>query len=327
MKSPHSRRLLGAVSLLSLASAGPVSAEAPAGSPAAQATSSTSPAPPTASTPALPFDARVTREIQLWRKAKPEKEDTVAVPPGRILTVFELKPEQTFEGEKSAVAAVRPHAQSTYYTLLAPLQPVAPGEVMTDAEAAALLFQKVPAANRAWCQRFAERYLLPASAGAGKAGVIIYSASADDACAGYLAVGSGTGKQAKAHAQPRRGPIMSVRVREVAGSPPLMEVVEAVRGKGLSGWRRVLLSVERGTPRELLVVDEELHQLKGDTKDAVFSVVKMTPAGDGLGIEVRRTDAQVVLATGAEKARTESVKSYHYAGGKLTAVKQPAGGK
>jgi len=321
MKSLKSRRLLGAVSLLSLASAGPVSAEPPAGSPAAPAAPAAPSAPATVSTPALPFDARVTREIQLWRKAKPEKEDTVAVSPGRILTVFELKPEQTFQGEKSAVAAVRTHAQSTYYTLLAPLQPVAAGEVMTDAEAAALLFQKVPAANRSWCQRFTERMLLPDAAGAGKAGVIIYSASPDDACAGYLALGSGTGKAVKARAQPRRGPLLSVNVREVAGSPPLMEVVEAVRGQGLSGWRRILLSVERGTPKELLSVDEELHHVKGDTKQMVVSAVKMTPAGDGLDIEVRRTETQVVLATDTEKARTEDVKRYRYAGGKLTAVK------
>jgi hypothetical protein len=304
---------------LTLVGAGPVSAETPAGSPAAPATPS--------ATPPLPFDARATRDIQLWRKAKPEKEDTVAVPAGRILTVFELKPEQTFEGERSPVAAVRPHAQSTYYTLLAPLQPVAPGEVMTDAEAAALLFQKAPAANREWCKRFTERMLLPASAEAGKAGVIIYSASADDACAGYLALGSGTGKEAKARAQPRRNALLSVHVREVAGSPPLMEVVEAVKGKGLSGWRRILFSVERGTPRELLAVDEELHLLKGDTKQATFSVVKMTPGGDGLDIEVRRTETQVVQATGAEKARTESVKHYRYSRGKLTPVKQPAGTK
>ncbi len=257
MKSPTSRKLLGTVSLLTLVGAGPVSAETPAGSPAAK---------PASAAPALPFDARVTRDIQLWRKAKPEKEDTVAVPAGRILTVFELKPEQTFQGEKSPVAAVRPHAQSTYYTLLAPLQPVAPGEVMTDAEAAALLFQKAPSASREWCQRFTERMLLPASAGVGKAGVVLYSASSDDACAGYLALGSGTGKAARARAQPRRGPLLSVNVRDVAGSPPLMEVVEAVRGQGLSGWRRILFSVERGTPKELLVVDEELHHLKGDTK-------------------------------------------------------------
>jgi hypothetical protein len=292
-----------------------VSAETPAGSPAAP------PASSKPATPPLPFDARATRDIQLWRKAKPEKEDMVAVPAGRILTVFDLKPEQTFQGEKSPVAAVRPHAQSTYYTLLAPLQPVAPGEVMTDAEAAALLFQKVPAANREWCKRFTERMLLPASAGVGQAGVILYSASSDDACAGYLALGSGTGKAAKARDQRRRNALISVNVRDVAGSPPLMEVVEAVKGQGLSGWRRVLFSVERGTPKELLVVDEELHHVKGDTKQEVASAVKMTPAGDGLDLEVRRTDTQVVLATGAEKARTEEVKRYRYAGGKLTTVK------
>ncbi len=315
MKSPTSRRLLGAVSLLTLVSAGPASAETPAASPAAP------------STPALPFDARVTREIQLWRKAKPEKEDTVKVPAGRILTVFKLEPEQTFEGEKGPVAAVRTHAQSTYYTPPKPLQPVAPGEVMTDTEAAALLFQKVPAANRAWCQRFTERMLLPASAGAGKAGVILYSASVDDTCAGYWALGSGTGKAAKARVQPRRGPLLSVNVREVTGGAPLLEVVEAVKGEGLSGWRRILSSLERGTPKELLTVDEEIHQLKGDTKQAIFTAVTMNPSGDGLDLEVRRTETQVVLATGAEKARTESVKRYRYARGKLTEVTQPAGTK
>lgn len=312
MKSPSSRRLLGAVSLFTLVGAGPVSAETPAASPAA---------------PAPPFDARVTREVQLWRKAKPEKEDMPLVPPGRVLSVFKLEPEQTFQGEKSPVAAVRPHAQSTYYTLLAPLQPLAAGEVMTDAEASALLFQKAPAANREWCQRFTERHLLPASAGAGKAGVLLYSASADDACLGYLALGTGSGKAARARALPRRGAVLSVNVREVAGSPPLLELVEAVKGQGLSGWRRVLSALDRGTPRELLVVDEELHHLKGDTKLMVASAVTMTPGADGLDVEVRRTETQVVLATGAEKSRTESVKRYRYAKGKLNAVAQPAAPK
>jgi hypothetical protein len=315
MKSPTSRKLLGAVSLLTLVGAGPASAQAPAASPA------------TPATPALPFDARVTRETHLWRKAKPENEDMVKVPPGRILTVFKLEPEQTFKGEKAPVAGVRTHAQSTYYTLLSPLQPLAPGEAMTDAEAAALLFQKAPAAHRAWCQRFTERMLLPASAGAGKGGVILYSASADDNCAGYLALGSGTGKAAKARAQPRRGALLSINVREVAGAPPLLEVVEAVKGEGLSGWRRTLSSLERGAPRELLTVDEELHQLKGDSKQTIMSAVTMSPSGDGLDIEVRRTEMQVALATGAESGRTESVKRYRYAGGKLTAVTQSAGTK
>ena len=303
------------MSLFTLVGAGPVSAETPAGLPAAPAA------------PAPPFDARVTREVQLWRKAKPEKEDMPLVPPGRVLSVSKLEPEQTFQGEKSPVAAVKPHAQSTYYTLLAPLQPLAPGEVMTDAEAAALLFQKAPAANREWCQRFTERHLLPASAGAGKAAVLLYSASADDACLGYLALGTGSGKAARARALPRRGAVLSVNVREVAGSPPVLELVEAVKGPGLSGWRRVLSALERGTPRELLVVDEELHHLKGDTKQMVTSAVTMAPGADGLDVEVRRTQTQVVLATGAEQSRTESVKRYRYARGKLSAVAQPAAPK
>lgn len=316
MKSPSSRRLLGAMSLFALVGAGPVSAETPAASPAA-------PAPP-----APPYDARVTRELPLWRKAKPDKdEDRVVVPAGRVLSVFKLEPEQTFQGEKAPVAAVRPHAQSTYYTLVTALRPLAPGEVMTDTEAAALLFQKAPAANRPWCQRFTERHLLPASSGVGKAAVLLYSASADDACLGYLALGTGTGKAARARALPRRGALLSVNTREVPGSPPLLEVVEAVKGPGLSGWRRVVSALERGTPRELLVVDEELHHLKGDTKHMVASVVTMTPGGEGLDVEVRRTETQVVLATGAEKSRAESVKRYRYAQGKLTAVAQPAAPK
>jgi hypothetical protein len=304
------RRLLQAVSLLSLAG-GSAGAQAPAS------------APVRAAPQAVPFEARVTRQTQLFRKVKPDTDDVLLITPGHIVSVSRLDKEQTWKGETAPMAAVHPYAQVTYYMLSSYLQPVGAGEVVSDADAAAVLFQKAPEASRAWCQRFTGRLSLPASGGAGKAEALVYSAANDTACAGYLALVSGTGKAAKARALPRRGAIQSVTVHEVpGGGPPLLDVVEALSGPGLSGSRRTLLSLERGAPRELLSVELERNKLEKDTRQSVNSTMALNPSSSGLDIEVRRTELQVVLATGAETKGAESVKRYRYAGGKLTA--QPA---
>jgi hypothetical protein len=308
------RRLLQAVSLFSLAGAGPAGAQAPASAPA-----------PTAP-PAVPFEARVTREAELFRGPKPKQEDKAVLTAGHVLTVSKVESEQTWNGEKGLLVAVNPYAQSTYFTLLPWLQPLESGAVISEADAAALLFQKAPAGERAWCQRFAGRVLLPASAGAGKAGTFLYSASSDDACAGFVALVSGTGKGAKARALPRRGPIQSVVVHEVpGGGAPLLDVMEALRGKEISGSRRVFLSLERSGPREVLAVEVATDQLEKDSRRSVASTVAINPSGSGLDIEVRRTETRAVLATGAETRGAESVKRYRYEGGKLKAL--PAGAK
>jgi hypothetical protein len=306
--TPALRRLLQAVSLLSLAG-GSAGAQAPASAPARDAPQ------------AVPFDARVTRQAQLFRKVKPETEDVLLITPGHIVSVSRLDKEHTWKGETAPMAAVHPYAQGTYYMLSSYLQPVGPGEVVSDADAAAVLFQKAPEASRDWCKRFTGRLSLPA--GVGKAEALVYSAASDTACAGYLSLVSGTGKAAKARALPRRGVIQSVTVHEVpGGGPPLLDVLEALSGPGLSGSRRTLLSLERGGPRELLAVELERNQLEKDTRQSVNSTMALNPSSSGFDIEVRRTETRVILATGAETKGAESVKRYRYAGGKLTA--QPA---
>jgi hypothetical protein len=311
--SPGLRRLLQAVSLLTMAGVGPAGAQTPASVPAPSAL------------PAVPFDARVTRDAELFRKAKPENEDVALLSPGHVLTVSKLEAEQMWKGETGLVVAVSPFPQSTYYTLLSRLEPLGPAAVISGTEAGALLFQKVPEADRAWCQRFAGRVLLPASAGAGKAGALLYSASSDDACAGYMALVSGTGKAAKARALARRSAILSVAVHEVpGGGPPLLDVTEALRGKGISGSRRTLLSLERSGPRELLAVELATDRLERDSRHSVASTVTLSPSGNGLELEVRRTETRAVLATGAETLLGESVKRYRYAGGKLKALPDTA---
>ncbi|WP_324991387.1 hypothetical protein [Hyalangium sp.] len=296
------------MSLLSLAG-GSAGAQTPASAPAKEAP------------PAAPYDARVISQTQLFRKVKPETEDIRLITPGHIVSVSRLDKEHTWKGETAPMAAVHPYAQSTYYMLSSHLRPVSPGEVVSDADAAAVLFQKVPDASRTWCQRFTGRLSLPASAGAGKAEALVYSAANDTACAGYLALVSGTGKAAKARALPRRGAIQSVTVHEVpGGGPPLLDVLEALSGPGLSGSRRTLLSLERGAARELLTVDLENNRLEKDTRQSVNSTMALNPSSNGFDIEVRRTELRVVLATGAETKGAESVKRYRYAGGKLTAL-------
>jgi hypothetical protein len=292
-----------------------------AGAQAPAATPTPAPAAPAAqpALPAVPFEARVARETQLYRKKKLDQEDVLLTTPGHVFTVSELAPERKSQGETAPVAVVHPHVQSTYYMLLSTLQPLSPGEVVTDAEAAELLFPKSLGEQRPWCQRFTERLLLPASAGAGKGGSLIYSASSDTACAGYMALVSGVGKEAKAHSLPRLGALQSVHVREVSGSPPLLDVVESITGKGISGRRRRLLSLTRSGAKELLAVDIEVLQPKGGTQHSVQSDVSLKPSGQGLDIDVERTEQQVSLATGAVASEKKSQKRYRYTAGKLTA--------
>jgi hypothetical protein len=310
--TPGPRRLFPSVCLLSFVGAAQVGAQTPAAAPAAA--------------PAVPYDARVARDTALFRKAKPGDEDVIPLSTGHVLTVTRLEAAQTWGGETSPVAAVQPNAQSTFYTLLSRLEPLKPGQVITDAEASALLSKQLPAEGRSWCQRFTERMLLPASSGVGKAGALVYSASSDDACHGYMALVSGTGKAAKARTLPRRGPIESITVYELpGGGPPLLSVSEALRGAGISGSRRTLFSLSGGTPRELLAVEVATDKLEKDIRHSVSSTVAINPSGNGYDIEVRRTEMKVTLATGAESDKTESVKRYRYEGGKLKAA--PAAAK
>jgi hypothetical protein len=266
----------------------------------------------------VPFEARVVRETQLFRKKKLEQEDVLLTTPGHVFKVSELAPERTSQGETGPVAVVHPYEQATYYMLLSALKPLGPGEVVSDTEAGPLLFPKSLGAERAWCQKFTGRLLLPASAGAGKAGALLYSASPDTACAGYMALVSGVGKEAKARSLPRRGALQSVTVHEVPGAPPLVDVVESLSGKDLSGRRRRLLSLTGSGLKELLAVELEVFQPKGGTQHRVQSEVTLKPSGEGLDIDVARTEQQVTLATGAVASEKKDQKRYRSAAGKLT---------
>lgn len=266
----------------------------------------------------MPFEAVVAREAQLYRKKKLEQEDVLLATPGHVFTVSELGPEAKSAGETAPVAAVQPYAQATYYMLVTPLRPLGPGEVVTAAEASELLFPKSLGADRAWCQRFTSRVLLPASVGADKGGALLYSASSDTACGGYMALVSGVGKEAKARSLPRLSALESVTVREVSGAPPLLDVVESITGKGISGRRRRFMSLTRSGPKELLAVDLEVLQPKGGTQHSVRSEVSLKPSGEGLDIDVARTEQKVTLATGAVASEKKDQKHYRYAAGKLT---------
>lgn len=274
-------------------------------------------AAPAQALPPMPFEARIAREAPMFRKKKLDEDDVRLSSAGHIVTVSELAPEQTWKGETAPVAVVHPHAQATYYMLLPSLQPLSPGEVMTDEEAAALLFPASLGASRAWCQRYAERLLLPASANAGKGAVLLYSASSDTACAGYMALATGTGAEAQARPLPRYGALQSVTVREVPGSPPLVDLVESIVGKDLSGRRRRWLSLGSSGTQELLAVELEQQQLNKGVQHRIQSQVSLKPAGKGLDIEVARTEQQVSLSTGVASGTKTRQKRYHYEAGKL----------
>ena len=320
MKSPSgpSAPFLRKTCLIALLGTSTAGAQAPAAPPAQPAPAAPTAPAAKAALPVPPFEARVTRETQLFRKKSLKQEDVLLTTPGHVFKVSELAPEQKSQGETAPVAKVHPYAQATYYMLLSPLQPLGPGEAVTEAEAAELLFPKPLGSEREWCQKFTGRLLLPASAGAGKGGSILYSASPDTACAGFMALVSGVGKEAKARALPRRGALQSVTVHEVQGAPPLLDVVESIAGKGISGRRRRLLSLTGSGTKEVLAVDLEVHQPKGGTQHSVQAEVSLKPSGAGLDIDVARTEQQVTLATGKVASEKKDQKRYRYAAGKLT---------
>ena len=300
---------------------------AAAGSSLAMASEPPAPAPQVATdskpTPPLPFEARVARETDFFRNGKPKpEEEMMRVPAGLVVSVLKLGASTTWKKETGSVAQVKPDAQSQYYALSTHLRPLEAGEVISDAVAGKLLFSSVPAAQRAWCARFTRRVQLPPAAmpNGGK-GAIVYSAAVDDACTGYLALVSGTDKDARVRARVRRGPLSSVAVHEVPGAPPMLEVEESIRGNTrVSGIRRVMLGLGKAELPELLAVDIQLDALEQETKRSVLSDVVLTPSGKGLDIEVRRTEKQVVLATGAEKDVAQDVRRYRFEGGKLSPV-------
>ncbi|HSP77857.1 MAG TPA: hypothetical protein VLQ93_04985 [Myxococcaceae bacterium] len=275
-----------------------------------------------AATPEVPFDARLVKQTGLLRKPAPKPDDEVfLLPAGTVVRVTKLEPPHTWKEEKAPVALAKPDTQSTYYALRTWLQPLKPGEVVSDEVAAKLLFSEVPAARREWCMRFTRRVVLPAGAVPGGKGTLVYSAAVDDVCAGYLALVTGTGRSARVKARARRGPLATVAVLEVPEAPPVLDVEESIRSGQESGMLRTLLGLGKPALSELLAVELERDTLGKESRHSVRSELKLEPSGKGLDVEVRRTEKQVVLSTGAEKALGEKVSRYRYEGGKLIEVK------
>ncbi|HEX8436477.1 hypothetical protein [Archangium sp.] len=237
---------------------------------------------------------------------------------GMVVTVSSWVGEKTWEGQPEQVVQVKLDGTSTYYALLSRLEPLKKGAgVPTTTEAAGLLFTKVPESRRNWCEQFARRLLVSSD----ESTILIYSGSADDECAGYLALvtDTGTAKGARVLAQARRGPVQSVVLHQLPQGPALIQLDESLPANArVTGIRRTFLGLAKPALKELLSVDIRRDELAPEHKNSVLAEVEVTPSEQGLDIEVRRTELQVILATGAERSYVRQTRNYRYANGKLS---------
>lgn len=266
--------------------------------------------------PPVPFDAKATRPLELFRGRDLKPNDMTQIPAGAIVTVTAVGKEQKWEGQQEQVVEVKLDARSTYSAMLSRLEPVSEAGVVSTSQAGTLLFSRLPEARRSWCEQFTRRLLVSPEGPR----VLVYSTSSDEDCRGYLMVVAGTGPAAKVLASARRGVLQSVRLHEVPKSPAVLEVEESIQGGiRVNGIRQAFLALEKESFRELLAVDIRRDELQQKTKHSVVSEVEVKPSGERLDIEVRRTEMQVALATGAESGHKKETRRYSYAGGRLSA--------
>ncbi|WP_375770012.1 hypothetical protein NR798_03745 [Archangium gephyra] len=265
----------------------------------------------------VPFEARSMRRLDLFRGSTPKKGDMTEVAADTVVTVLSLEGEQPWEGRSEQVVQVKLDSRSKYYTLLSRLEPVDISAGISAERAGELLFAQIPKARRSWCAQFARRLLLSE-----EPQTLVYSASADADCAGYLAVVSGSGKEARVLKRSRRGHLQSVAIHKVSQSPGLLETEESFQENArTSGIRRSFLGLGKPSFEELLVVDIRRDTLDEKLKHSVIAEVEVKPSDRGLDVEVHRKQLEVSLVTGVEKAHTREAQRYHYANGKMTLQK------
>jgi hypothetical protein len=275
--------------------------------------------PPAAKPPPelqLPFEARVVRRLELFRVPQARSSDMTEVAAGMVVTVSSWVGEKTWEGQSEQMVQVNLDGRSTYYALLSRLEPLKKGAVLTAAQAGGLLFSQAPKTRRSWCEQFARRLLLSSDG----SNLLLYSSSADEECAGYLAVVTDTGKGARVLARARRGPLQSVVLHPLPRGPALLEFEEFLPSSArVTGSRRTFLGLGKPALKELLSVDTRRDELEQERKHSVLAEVEVKPSEQGLDIEVRRTEMQVALATGVESGHVRETRKYHYANGTLSA--------
>jgi hypothetical protein len=268
----------------------------------------------------VPFEARAVQRLELFRGDKPKQNDMTEVAAGTVVTVLAWMDERTWEDKPEQVVQVKLDGLSTYYALRSRLEPMKKDAVLSTAQAGGLLFTQVPAARRKWCEQFTRRLLLSPD----DSRVLIYSASADDDCAGYLALVTDSSKGARVLARARRGPLQSMVRHPLPQGPAVLEFEEFMQGNArVTGIRRTFLGLGKPALKELLSVDIRRDELGQVNKHSVVAEVEVKPSQQGLDIEVRRTEMQVVLATGAERDHVRETLSYRYVNGTLS-PRQPA---
>ncbi|MBM7113226.1 hypothetical protein [Archangium primigenium] len=240
-------------------------------------------------------------------------EDMTHVATGTLVTVLSSEGGKKWEGNPEEVVKVTLDKQSINYAFRSRLEPLGTQALLSDEAAGAILFAKAPKARRGWCARFTRR-LVPSNSSR----MLVYSASVDPDCAGYVAWVARSGKKARVLAATRRGAIQTLTVHEFASAPPVLEITDSLQGDArLNGVRKTFIRLDNPLFQELLAVDIRRDELEATTKRSSLAEVEVTPSDQGLDIAVRRTRLQVDMNTGAESNIERDTQHYQYLGGKL----------
>ncbi len=268
----------------------------------------------------FPFEATTRGETRLFRTPK-TKEESVTVPAGTVLTVTEPSLKGERNGQELLFVAVKPSTLSTLYAFQDDLEPLKKGAPISAEEASALMLREVPEPQRAWCQKSVRRILLPEGGKEG-ATTLAFSPSADQACHGYLAILGISGGKPLIMAETRRaGALLSVTPRATTQGL-LIEVREGLLGDiSRSGVVRALLAPTPSSLKELLVIEESVHDLKSTPNRRLTGTLELRDTASGVEFSARRIEEVL----GAKTGRREEKLRYLYSKGEVMTAHQVEG--
>jgi hypothetical protein len=264
----------------------------------------------------LPFEAKTRGETRLYRTPK-TKEETVTVPAGTLLTVTQASLKGERNNKQSLFMQVKPSTSRTLYVFLDDLELLEKGAPISAEEASTLMLREVPETQRTWCQQSVQRILLP-ERGMEGATTLAFSSSADQACHGYLALlGRIDGKPRVLGEIRRAGALLAVTPRATAQGL-LIELREGLLGdSSRSGVVRALLAPTPSSLKELLVIEESVHDLKSTPGRMLTGTLELRETASGVELSARRSE-EVLGADGGKAGRSERTQRYLYSKGELT---------
>ncbi|HYO53462.1 hypothetical protein [Archangium sp.] len=245
----------------------------------------------------------------------------MTVPAGMVLTVTEASLKGKRNGHELLFVEVKPTALGTLYAFLDDLEPLEKGAPISGEDASALMFRDVPEPQREWCRKSVQRILLPEGGPEG-ATTLAFSSSSDQACHGYLALlGLSSGKPRVIAATRRAGALLDVTPRATAQGL-LIEVREGLLGDiNRSGVVRALLAPTPSSLKELLLIEESVHDHKISPLRRLTGSLELRETVSGVELSVRRIEEELG-AGGAKTRRREEKLRYLYLKGELTASHQ-----